>query len=130
MYNQDSFFTLSLWGQLGLFALSMVMFAFLIYAMTRLRGHWARRLSIALIGIYLFTWLSPQVYYSYYLLVFDGLPLQIVVGAPPTPAHIFGFMTFSGDQNLSVHGQGLLGWGMIITSLSTRFFKKCRNAAN
>lgn len=130
MYGQDSFFTLGSLGQFGLITLSILMFALSIWAMTRLRAHWGVKLGIALIGFYVFIWLSPQIYYIYYLFLFDGLPLQIVIGKPPTALAVFQLMTFTGQQNLSAHGSGLLGWGMIIAGQLPEILRKCRNAAN
>lgn len=39
MYNQDSLFTLSIMGQIGLLALSLLILALLLWIMTRITGH-------------------------------------------------------------------------------------------
>jgi hypothetical protein len=130
MYDQDSFFTLGTLGQLGLISLSISMFALCIWAMSRMRAHWGIKLGVALIGFYFFIWFSPQIYYTYYLFIFDGLPLQIVVGKPPTAMLFFQLMTFTGKHSLSAHGLGALGWGMIIAGQLPQILRKCRNAAN
>ena len=94
--TSDSFFTLTPFGRTGLVLLSAAFLAvcfWLLAAKTRLllarvpgSGAGAR---LALLGadialgwlIYLVLHqLSPQLYYSYYLTLFEGLPLQWVVG--------------------------------------------------
>ena len=76
MYAEDSFHTLSLLGQIGLVALSLFLACLLVLASWRLalRRRAAIRIALALCLLYLFVWLSPQVYYLYYLTLFDGLP--------------------------------------------------------
>ena len=130
MYNQDSFFTLTTLGQIGLLSLSALMFVLLTGSMARFCADWWVKLAVALGGFFLFVWLSPQIYYTYYLLVFEGLPVQNVVGKPPTISDVFRLMAFSSQNNLSAHGQGLLAWSMIIAGQLSQFSRKCRNAAN
>ena len=65
---------------------------------------------VATILFFGFVWLSPQVYYTYYMTLFDGLPWQVVVKEPPSWRHLYGLMTFGGQTNLSAHSQGILGW--------------------
>jgi len=130
MYNQDSFFTLTIPGQVGLLGLSLVLFGALIWGMTCIRAAWYLKLVIAVVGFFCFAWFSPQVYYTYYLLLFDGLPIQLVIGSPPSINDIFRLMTFRGQQNLSSHGQGILAWGMIISGQLSQFSHRRRNAAN
>jgi hypothetical protein len=76
MYDQDSFFTLGVLGQLGLLAISVSMLIITTWAVMRIRAFWFTKLVIALIGFYLFVWLSPQIYYTYYLFIFDGSPFR------------------------------------------------------
>jgi hypothetical protein len=130
MYNQDSFFTLSTWGQTGLLALSLMMFAVLIWGMSRICAAWYIKLGIAILGFYFFAWLSPQVYYTYYLVLFEELPNQWVISAPPSINDIVHLVTFSGPQNLSAHSQAVLAWGMICTGQLSQLSRRCRNAAN
>ncbi|MBW4706927.1 hypothetical protein KX928_03905 [Roseobacter sp. YSTF-M11] len=119
IYGQDSFFTLSLAGQVGLaalsggFALAMI---WLSWRLTRNRAAWLRGIT-AVALFWFFIWLSPQAYYFYYLLVFDGLPAQWVVRSPATPSHLLRLLTFTADASLSHHGQGFLGWGMLVAGL-------------
>lgn len=130
MYNQDSFFTLTILGQVGLLGLSLVLFGALIWGMACIRASWYLKLIVAVVGFFFFAWLSPQVYYSYYLLLFDGLPIQLVIGTPPSLNDILRLITFRGPQNLSSHGQGILAWGMIIAGQLSQFSRRRRNAAN
>ncbi len=89
----DSFFTLTPLGQAGLVLLSAVLLAacfWLLAAKTGWllncwRGRWPQLALLAVdiaLGWLLYLalhQLSPQLYYSYYLTLFEGLPLQWVV---------------------------------------------------
>lgn len=74
------------------------------------------RLLIGLVLFVLFVWLSPQIYYQYYRLIIDGLPAQFVIGWPRGAAHIAELLLFQAEENLSAHGQGLLGWALLVTA--------------
>jgi len=119
MFAEDSFFSLSLLGRTGLLILSLALAALTLYICAKLcknkRLIW--RLAIALVLLFLFIWLSPQIYYSYYLLLFEGLPIQIVIKTPPTPIRVLNILFFSFEQNLSAYSIGLLGWALIFTAL-------------
>ena len=130
MYDQDSFFTLGTLGKLGLMTLSVLMFLVIIWSMTRFCAHWHIKLAGALISFYFFVWLSPPIYYTYDLFIFDGLPLQNVIAGPPTLLGIFRLMTFTDQNSMSAHGLGLLGWTMIVASQLSQYSQKCRDAAN
>lgn len=118
MYAEDSFFTLGMGGQLGLLFLSGTLAAFCIACVRLLRRRKAViRLLAAFLLFWGFVWLSPQVYYLYYLTIFDDLPWQIVVGAPPGPMFIGRLLVFADRANLSFHGQGVLGWCLILCAL-------------
>ncbi len=118
-YDGDSFFTLSLAGRIGLVALSGLLSAVTIWIAWRLgrKRRAATRIFIALAALYLFTWLSPQIYYAYYLMIFDSLPLQIVIHSPPSPSDVALLLTFQADATLSDHSKGALGWLLIAVSL-------------
>ena len=111
MYQNDSFFSLGVGGQIGLAALSIVLTVLVLLGAARLmRGRGTvLRLGIALVTFALFVWLSPQIYYSYYYLIFEDLPVQWVIGWPPLKT-AFAFASFTGPSNLSAHGQGVLFW--------------------
>lgn len=121
MYSEDSYFTLTPTGQIGLAILSGLLFLLVSAAVWRLTSSHSpfTRVAIAFVAFWLFVWLSPQVYYAYYRLIIDGLPRQWVIGWPP-----FGdavrYLTFTGYPTLSAHAQGLMGWAMISLALLRR----------
>lgn len=116
MYPDDSFFTLSVGGQIGLAALSASLTVFTLFLFWRIAGGRpvAVRLGLALVFFFLFVWLSPQVYYLYYLILFDGLPFQSVLKAPPGPGALLDLLTFQDRATLSAHSKGALGWILIL----------------
>ena len=114
MYDRDSFFDLSLVGQVGLACLSVAMFLALIlvaHRTLRQRSVWLRVLG-SMFLFWLFVWLSPQVYYMYYRVLIPDLPLQWVIKPPLNPLRIVELLSFQGRQTLAAHGQGVLGWCM------------------
>ena len=116
MYTDDSFFTLSSTGQIGLAALSVVLSALFLWFAVRITWCNTRlvRILVSLLLFTLFVWLTPQVYYAYYMMVFDDLPLQLVIKAPPSPVELGRLLTFTGSDNLSAHSKGVLGWLMLV----------------
>ena len=120
MYGGDSFFTLGTGGQVGLALLTitlsvlMIMLTHRVAVMFRWKV-WA--VVSALTLFWLFVWLSPQVYYLYYQMIFTGLPWQIVVAWPPPAGEsLVDLILFRGDANLSDHGKGVLFWVMAATA--------------
>lgn len=122
MYDGDSFYTLSSGGQAGLALLSLVLATATLVGAGRLfklvpdRGLAAKlaaRIGVSIFVMWLFVWLSPQVYYLYYLTIFDGLPWQIVVQNPPEFHATLQQVTFSGPATLSDHSKGALAWLLI-----------------
>ena len=76
------------------------------------RGHSILvRILLAIVLYVLFIALSPQVYYLYYINIFDNLPLQWVARWPGREP--LDFFLFQGPDNMSAHSQGLLGWVLI-----------------
>lgn len=74
----------------------------------------------ALIAILLwvaFIWLSPQIYYTLYVFILDGLIWQNVIQWPPAPEFLFSILAFTERPNLSFLGQALLGWGLLALAL-------------
>ncbi|MEP2890377.1 hypothetical protein [Tateyamaria sp.] len=131
MYDGDSFYTLTLWGRIGLLAVS-VFFALAALALTRLmtlRKPLLVRVPIWAFLFILFVWASPQGYYTYYRMIFDGLPAQSVLGALPPPDQIIALLTFQHQITLSAHSVGILGWAMLVVALLPQR-RKCRDAAN
>lgn len=119
MYEADSFFTLSRVEQAGLLLVSAGLSAVVIIVAWRIasRCRLIVRLAITLAIYWLFLWLSPQIYYLYYLIIFPNLPAQIILGLPPTPLTVFDLLTFQTQHNLSFHAQGVFGWVLIILAL-------------
>lgn len=129
MYDGDSFFTLGVAGQIGLVFVSLAM-AVVSLGVTRLMTFHRPLILRPFIWAVLFIsfiWLSPQGYYTYYRLIFDGLPAQSVIKAPPRPEELLSFLTFSGDATLSAHSVGVLGWLMLGVALLPRRKPKVRS---
>lgn len=115
MYEGDSFFTLSMWGQAGLVIISLIL------ALIWLSVEWrfARFLwgfVLAALLFYAFVYVSPQVYYSYYQVIIGGLPEQWVI-SPPTLTHMGELLSFRAGNSLSAHAQGALGWSLFAVAL-------------
>lgn len=124
MYVEDSFFTLTVPGQIGLAMLSSVLALLTIGTCWKLstnRPLWAR----LLIGLFLFVvfiWLAPQIYYTYYIFILDDLPWQIVGGWSASPFELLKILTFQERTNLSFHAQGFLGWLLVaVAAFRNRF---------
>lgn len=127
MYDQDTFFELTMFAQAGLATLSVLLGLFFIYLASLIfkaipRLGWsaglALRLGIAVTLLWLFLWLSPQVYYLYYQAIFDYLPWQIVIMMPPSITEIGQVLFFQGKNSLAEHSKAILGWAMIVGALS------------
>ncbi len=124
-YGEDSFFTLGWGGRIGVVAISLILLGLCLWVCYAATGGLGRvwRVLIALAVFWLFVWLSPQVYYMFYLLIFDGLPLQWVIGAPPGADAVLRLMTFTERVTLSEHGKGVMGWAMVMAALLRRRVK-------
>jgi len=116
MYRQDSFFGLSIPGQIGLACLSTVLFVLMLWTAHRLLSKFSvlGRIIGALFLFWFFVWCSPQIYYQYYHLLFEGLPHQWVIWPPASPFEAAKLLVFQGPQNLSGHSQGILGWCLMV----------------
>lgn len=119
MYGGDPFFMLTPWGRVGLVVVSAMLAGLLLLAVIGLsRGRaWPLRLGIAALSFFAFVWLSPQVYYLYFMALFDGLPWQIVVKPPPAPRDLLSLLAFGQRGTLANHGAALLGWTLGIAAL-------------
>jgi len=115
MYDGDSFFTLSVWGQVGLACLSVALAAICLLVQWSF-ARWLWGFVLAALIFYVFVYVSPQVYYTYYRFIFDGLPAQWVI-SPPGLGEIINLLTFRSGSNLSAHSQGALGWSLIGVAL-------------
>ena len=119
MYAEDSFFTLTVPGQVGLVCVSLVLSGVILAVLWYLAKphNWLVRLALAAVLFYLFVWLSPQFYYLYYIFLLEGLPWQLVIGPPPSIADMARLLLFQDSANLSYHSRGALGWLMILVGL-------------
>lgn len=122
IYAEDSFFTLGYGARIGLVVLSLVLSAlcvtFVWWASDGLKRVW--RVLFALGAFWVFIWLSPQVYYTYYITIFDDLPWQNVIKAPPSFLDLARIVSFTDRANFSAHGQGLLAWAMVLAGVLRR----------
>ena len=129
-YAGDSFFTLSPAAGVGLALLSLALIV-LLFAISRAKsrwlaglpgpagagpGLWALDLAATLALAYLALWLVPQVYYLYYLTVFDGLPWQSVIKPPPAAGAFFHPLLLSEPASLSTHLQGVTARALLLAS--------------
>jgi hypothetical protein len=123
MYRDDSFFSLGFAEAAGLLALTAVIVLCLLkLARWLCRGMLWRRLLAAVALFWGFLWLSPQVYYVFYQLIFLGLPAQLVIGWPPDAETVLRRLTFTGPATIAAHGQGLLGWALAAMAVRPRWF--------
>jgi hypothetical protein len=115
MYRSDSFFSLSPLGSIGLAALSAVLALGLLAGLWRAARGRGMILRLGLVGVMFvsFVWLSPQIYYAYYMVIFDDLPVQWV-GRFPDVQTLWQTVSFTGRATLSAHSQGVLFWLMVI----------------
>ncbi|MEM7508520.1 MAG: hypothetical protein AAF415_17455 [Pseudomonadota bacterium] len=119
LYQADSLFTLSPLAQAGVLAISALLSVLMLLVMrwAALRLGWWALICLPL-AFWAFDWISPQIYYLYYLTVFEGLSWQIVVGWPPPGwREVAAIVTFLGPENLSAHGRGALFWAMLVFML-------------
>ena len=113
MYAGDSFFILPGVGQTGLAILSALLGLAAGACVLAVEG-FAWRMAAALAVFWVFLWLTPQLYYFYYQIVFDGLPWQLIVGLPPSPDSLIDRLLFRGPATLSNHAKGALGWALVL----------------
>jgi len=124
MYQDDSFFTLGLLEAAGVLVVSALLALGLLVVARRMYrgGRPGRRLLWAAALFWVFLWLSPQVYYVYYQLIFHGLPVQIVIGWPPGAETVLRRLVFAGPATLAAHGQGVLGWALVVLAVRPKLF--------
>ncbi|MGB0505476.1 MAG: hypothetical protein ACPGGK_04700 [Pikeienuella sp.] len=120
MYEGDTFFHLGFLGGTGLVILSIALMVLMIMATHRLAKFFPYQIWTVVTAIFLFwvfVWLSPQVYYIYYVMIFDDLPMQAVVGWPPAGGEeIVDLILFRGEGSISSHSRGALFW--LITAVA------------
>ena len=126
MYDRDTFFQLSLPGQVGLALLSLgLAFIFIWMAHPAYKTilpfstsiGMALRFVIALFLFWLFLWLSPQVYYLYYQTIIENLPWQNVISYPPSVRELGQVLFLQNTHSLSDHSKAILGWALILNAI-------------
>ncbi len=129
MYAEDSFFTLTSGGQVLVGSISLLLAIVSLGASIRLsmRQSLPARMIGAFAVFFFFVWLSPQIYYTCYIFLL-GVPWQVVIGTPPSPTDLLRLLTFTDRANLSFHGQGLLGWLLIVTAMLQPRFAALRHS--
>ena len=125
MYLEDSFFTLTIPGQLGLLLVSVALSALTIFVCWKLtkKRPLSIRMTVGLGLFYAFVWLAPQIYYFYYIFLL-GVPWQIVLQLPPSPLSVAKLLSFSDIGDLSHHSRGLLGWVTLIIAMASPYLFK------
>jgi hypothetical protein len=122
MYATDSIHTLTTTQQIGLGFISLALLCVMVFLSLKLikNKHVLVRIIIAIGLFYLFIWLSPQLYYAYYLLIFMDLPIQLVIKAPPGIGPLVKILTLQNSATLSNHSLTFLGWALISLALMKR----------
>ena len=118
----DSFWTLSRFGRAGVAAIALLGLTG-IYLLSGWKSRWLLRggstsaallvldLTLGLLIFAVLFALSPQVFYTFYQLLFDGLPPQWQIDPERDIARLIGAMRLDRDAPLSEHlaGVGVLG---------------------
>ena len=124
-YADDSLFTLTPVQVGGTGALAAALWAATLLLLWGLRPSnrgvlLAVSLALAALLFWLFAWLSPQAFYQWYRVALGGLPQQWVIGAPPSARDLLAQMTFTGADDLSTHGKGVMGWSLLALALARK----------
>jgi hypothetical protein len=119
MYAEDSFFTLTIEARLGLVLLSSMLGGLALIFLWRIvdSRNLVVRLILSVVCFTAFVWLTPQIYYVYYLAIFDALSWQVVIDWPPPASELIDLLLFRDRQNLSFHARGALGWTMLVLAV-------------
>ncbi len=127
MHDTYTILHLTPWARVGLVCLSAV-FALVMFGIGHLLQSgisrklaraiaWLAHAAAAITLFWLFLWLSPQVYYLFYWAIFDDLPWQTVIAAPPSPGALLRLFAIDFTADLPPIAQGLLGWGLLVQAL-------------
>jgi hypothetical protein len=119
-FDGDSFFTLSLLQRVGLVALSLLLlggFASGVYLLGKRVGLFLIPVTCAVYWVMI--WLAPQIYYVYYIAIFDGLPWQWVVSMPSV-TRLADLALFQTRDSLSEISQGIGFWGLLAAGIVGR----------
>ena len=122
MYDHDTFFHLSLWGRCGLVLLSLALggltIAAAIVIFRKVRNLPAvpaltLRALFAITLFWVFLWLSPQAYYTYYTAIIEDLPYQWVITRPTSWVEIASILFFQNANTLAQISKMAFGWALI-----------------
>ncbi len=115
MYAEDSFYSLTLFGRLGNFAISgLLLLAAAALAVLLMRGRRGPvRLAVAALIFTFFVWLSAQVYFEFSRMLDGDVPREWIIGVPPPFDALVGLVTFTGPATLSAHASGVLFWALV-----------------
>ena len=127
-YTGDTLYNLTVTGRAGLMVLTVLLVLVLLSG-SSLKSRWLQQLprswagaafilfAIDLVLTFLLFVAAetfvPQLYYSYYLLLFDYLSQQWVV-KPPTVERIWLSLRMASDAGSSLHAIGFTGWWMLM----------------
>jgi len=126
MYDQDTFFHLSMIARTGLALLSLGLAMLMIWLTIRMFKKnllenasldITLRLVFSVTLFWLFLWLSPQVYYLYYQVVIDDLPWQNVISTPTSLNDLIAVLFLQNPPSFSHHSKAALGWLIILIPL-------------
>ena len=122
MYSNGSIHTLTVVQQIGLSFISLTLLSMMIFLSLKLFKNKPMlvRIMVVIGFFYLFVWLSPQLYYAYYILIFEDLPIQHVIKAPPGVGPLVKILTLQNYTRLSDHSLAFLGWVLISLALLKR----------
>ena len=119
MCANDSIHTITVIQQIGLGFISLTLLSMMIFLSLKLFRNKPMivRIMVAIGLFYLFVWLSPQLYYAYYILIFEDLPIQLVIKAPPGIWPLVKILTLQNNTRLSDHSLAFLDWVLISLAL-------------
>lgn len=133
LYEGDSLFTLAPAQIAGVLVISLVLIlaffwlatALLVPVFSRFGGSPAGRLILVPLALALVWFLfalahtaSPQIYYTYYRAILDGLPAQWVIKDWIDTEAVMMAARLPADGSLSIHLTGLVFWGVPVLVLT------------
>ncbi len=121
-YTDDSLWTLGWGGRIGVVAISVIGLVGIFAALalkSRAFGRFSPWMAIPLdilagLLIYLgVLWLSPQVYYTFYQMIFTDLPVQIVIKSPVDPDRLHQILIPVKGGSLADHLASIGFWAVL-----------------
>ena len=130
-YSGDTLYNLSLAGRVGLVLLTVLLVVLLISLSLR-KSRWLQQLPrtrpgaafallaadllLTLVLFVLAVMLVPQVYYTYYLLLFDFLTQQWVI-KPSRLVRLWQSLSMDSNAGSSLHAIGFTGWWLLVLTV-------------